>query len=293
MTVVIVGQGPRSATICNDHALTIIAGPCVLENQGMAIEIAQELAQISDQLGVKIIFKTSFDKANRTSSQSPRGIGLEAALPIFEEIKKFTSLPITTDVHECAQCAKVAPYIDLIQIPALLSRQTDLLIAAANTGLPVNIKKGPFMAPEDMLHAIEKTHTQKFRGVIITERGTSFGYNNLVADMRSLSILKETNAPVIFDASHASQYPTALGSSSGGDRRFTPILARAAVAVGIAGIFIETHPNPKNALSDSATQFPLNNLAQLIKQLISLDRLIKDSLVKALLYKTPSDVTSF
>ncbi|MGI9231007.1 MAG: 3-deoxy-8-phosphooctulonate synthase [Methylocystis sp.] len=277
MTAVIVGQGPRSATICNDHALTIIAGPCVLENRGMAIDVAQELVQISDQLDVKIIFKASFDKANRTSGQSPRGVGLQAALPIFEEIKKLTSLPITTDVQECAQCAKVAPYIDLIQIPALLSRQTDLLIAAANTGLPVNIKKGPFMAPEDMLYAIEKLRTQKFRGAIITERGTSFGYNNLISDMRSLSILKDTSAPVIFDASHASQYPTALGSTSGGDRRYTPILARAAVAVGVAGVFIETHPNPKHAQSDSATQFPLNNLAQLIKQLISLDQLIKGS----------------
>lgn len=249
----------------------------------MAIEVAQKLVQISDELEVKIIFKASFDKANRTSSQSPRGIGLEAALPIFEEIKKLTNLPITTDVHECAQCAKVAPYIDLVQIPALLSRQTDLLIAAANTGLPVNIKKGPFMAPEDMLYAIEKTRTQKFRGAIITERGTSFGYNNLIADMRSLTILKETSAPVIFDASHASQYPTALGSISGGDRRFTPILARAAVAVGVAGVFIETHPNPKHALSDSATQFPLDDLAHLIKQLISLDRLIKVSPEKALI----------
>ncbi len=283
MAAVIVGQGSRNATICNNHPLTIIAGPCVLENRNMAIEVAQKLVQISDELEVKIIFKASFDKANRTSSQSPRGIGLEAALPIFEEIKKLTNLPITTDVHECAQCAKVAPYIDLVQIPALLSRQTDLLIAAANTGLPVNIKKGPFMAPEDMLYAIEKTRTQKFRGAIITERGTSFGYNNLIADMRSLTILKETSAPVIFDASHASQYPTALGSISGGDRRFTPILARAAVAVGVAGVFIETHPNPKHALSDSATQFPLDDLAHLIKQLISLDRLIKVSPEKALI----------
>ena len=283
MAAVIVGQGSRNATICNNHPLTIIAGPCVLENRNMAIEVAQKLVQISDELEVKIIFKASFDKANRTSSQSPRGIGLEAALPIFEEIKKLTNLPITTDVHECAQCAKVAPYIDLVQIPALLSRQTDLLIAAANTGLPVNIKKGPFMAPEDMLYAIEKTRTQKFRGAIITERGTSFGYNNLIADMRSLTILKETSAPVIFDASHASQYPTALGSISGGDRRFTPILARAAVAVGVAGVFIETHPNPKHALSDSATQFPLDDLAHLIKQLISLDRLIKVSPEKTLI----------
>ena len=283
MAAVIVGQGSRNATICNNHPLTIIAGPCVLENRNMAIEVAQKLVQISDEQEVKIIFKASFDKANRTSSQSPRGIGLEAALPIFEEIKKLTNLPITTDVHECAQCAKVAPYIDLVQIPALLSRQTDLLIAAANTGLPVNIKKGPFMAPEDMLYAIEKTRTQKFRGAIITERGTSFGYNNLIADMRSLTILKETSAPVIFDASHASQYPTALGSISGGDRRFTPILARAAVAVGVAGVFIETHPNPKHALSDSATQFPLDDLAHLIKQLISLDRLIKVSPEKTLI----------
>jgi 2-dehydro-3-deoxyphosphooctonate aldolase (KDO 8-P synthase) len=275
MTIVTVGHGLRNIGLSNRSPLTVIAGPCALESCDMALEVATELANIQDQLCLNVIFKASFDKANRTSGAAPRGVGLDAALSIFHEIKTRTSLLITTDVHETAQCARVAKHVDLLQIPALLSRQTDLIIAAAQTGLPVNIKKGPFMAPQDMQHAIEKARHHSARGVIVTERGACFGYNNLVADMRSLEVLKETNAPVIFDPCHAAQYPSGQGQASSGDRRFIAPLARAAVAIGIAGIFIETHPDPDKAISDGATQIPLKGLAQLVKELSAFDKIAK------------------
>ena len=224
---------------------------------------------------IGVVFKASFDKANRTSGAAPRGVGLEAALPIFAEVKEKTGLPVTTDVHEAAQCGRVAQVVDLLQIPAFLCRQTDLIVAAARTGRPVNIKKGQFLAPWDMVHAVEKARAAGDGGVLVTERGTSFGYNALVADMRALPILKETGAPVIFDATHAVQQPGGAGAASGGERRFVSTLARAAVAVGVAGLFIETHPDPGAAVSDRATQIPLAELGAMVEELIAFDRLAK------------------
>ncbi len=241
----------------------------------MALAIAEELARLGARLNIGIIFKASFDKANRTSGEAPRGVGLEPALPIFAKIKEATGLPVTTDVHETSQCARVAEVVDLLQIPAFLSRQTDLIVAAAQTGRPVNIKKGQFLAPWDMAHAVGKARDAGAAGVLVTERGTSFGYNALIADMRALPILKETGAPVIFDATHAVQQPGGHGTSSGGERRFVATLARAAVAVGVAGLFIETHPDPDAAISDGATQVPLGELGALIEELQAFDRLVK------------------
>ena len=241
----------------------------------MALAIAGELARLGERLNIGIVFKASFDKANRTSGEARRGVGLEAALPIFAKIKDKTGLPVTTDVHEVSQCARVAEVVDLLQIPAFLCRQTDLIVAAAQTGRPVNIKKGQFLAPWDMVHAVGKARDAGAAGVLVTERGTSFGYNALVADMRALPILKETGAPVVFDATHAVQQPGGHGTSSGGERRFVATLARAAVAVGVAGLFIETHPDPDTAISDGATQVPLAELGALIEELLAFDRLAK------------------
>jgi 2-dehydro-3-deoxyphosphooctonate aldolase (KDO 8-P synthase) len=241
----------------------------------MGLQIAGELARLGERLNIGVVFKASFDKANRTSGDAPRGVGLDAALPILAEIKEKTGLPVTTDVHETWQCAPLAEIVDLLQIPAFLCRQTDLIVAAAKTGRPVNIKKGQFLAPWDMIHAVEKARDAGASGVLVTERGTSFGYNALVADMRALPILQETGAPVIFDATHAVQQPGGLGGSSGGERRFVSTLARAAVAVGVAGLFIETHPDPRAAISDGATQIPLAELGALMEELIAFDRLAK------------------
>ncbi|MGB5085152.1 MAG: 3-deoxy-8-phosphooctulonate synthase [Methylocystis silviterrae] len=276
MTSVIIGDGARRVEIGNDRPLTLIAGPCALESADMALKVAGELARLGERLKIGVVFKASFDKANRTSGEAARGVGLDAALPIFAEIKEKTGLPITTDVHEAWQCARVAEVVDLLQIPAFLCRQTDLIVAAANTGRPVNIKKGPFLAPWDMIHAVEKARKAGAAGVLVTERGTSFGYNALVADMRALPILKETTgAPVVFDATHAVQQPGGRGASSGGERRFVSTLARAAVAVGVAALFIETHPDPGAAISDGATQVPLGELETMVKALIAFDRLAK------------------
>ncbi|MEF3367234.1 3-deoxy-8-phosphooctulonate synthase [Methylocystis sp. 9N] len=259
----------------NDLPLTLIAGPCALESRDVALGVADELAALGARLGIGVIFKASFDKANRTSAAAPRGVGLEAALPIFAEIKEKTGLPVTTDVHEARQCARVAETVDLLQIPAFLCRQTDLIVAAAKTGRPVNIKKGQFLAPWDMVHAVEKARAAG-GGVLVTERGTSFGYNALIADMRALPILKETTgAPVIFDATHAVQQPGGAGAVSSGERRFVATLARAAVAVGVAGLFVETHPNLDAAISDGATQIPLAELGALMEELLAFDRLAK------------------
>ena len=276
MTSVIIGDDPRRVEIGNDRPLTLIAGPCALESRDLALKIASELAAIGERLKIGVVFKASFDKANRTSGDAARGVGLDAALPIFAEIREKTGLPVTTDVHEAWQCARVAEVIDLLQIPAFLCRQTDLIIAAAKTGRPVNIKKGQFLAPWDMIHAVEKARAAGAAGVLVTERGTSFGYNALVADMRALPILKETTgAPVVFDATHAVQQPGGQGASSGGERRFVSTLARAAVAVGVAALFIETHPDPGAALSDRATQVPLGELETMVEELMAFDGLAK------------------
>jgi 2-dehydro-3-deoxyphosphooctonate aldolase (KDO 8-P synthase) len=273
--IVAIGDGAHRVEIGNDRPLTLIAGPCALESREMALAIATELARLSERLGVGVVFKASFDKANRTSIDAPRGLGLDAALPIFAEIKEKTGLPITTDVHESWQCARVAEVVDLLQIPAFLCRQTDLIVAAARTGRPVNIKKGQFLAPWDMKHPIEKARAAGASGVMATERGTSFGYNALVADMRAIPIMKETGAPVIFDATHSVQQPGGRGASSGGERRFIITLARAAVAAGVAGVFMETHPHPDAAISDNATQIPLGELEILVETLQGFDRLAK------------------
>lgn len=275
MSTVAVGEGARAVSFGNDRPLALIAGPCALESREMALEVASELALLSDRLGIGVVFKASFDKANRTSAGAPRGLGLDAALPILAEVKEKTGLPITTDVHESWQCARVAEVVDLLQIPAFLCRQTDLIVAAARTGRPVNIKKGQFLAPWDMEYPTEKARMAGAAGVLLTERGTSFGYNALVTDMRALPIMQETGAPVIFDATHSVQQPGGRGGSSGGARRFVAALARAAVAVGVAGLFVETHPDPDAAVSDSATQLPLRDLAALVETLAAFDRLAK------------------
>lgn len=272
---VTIGAGARRVEIGNALPLTLIAGPCALESRDMALAVARELARLADRLNIGVVFKASFDKANRTSGDAPRGVGLEAALPIFAEIKETTGLPVTTDVHEAWQCERLAGAVDLLQIPAFLCRQTDLIVAAARTGRPVNIKKGQFLAPWDMAYALDKARAAGDGGALVTERGTSFGYNALVSDMRALPILKETGAPVIFDATHSVQQPGGYGAASGGERRFVETLARAAVAVGVAGLFIETHPDPDAAISDPATQVPLSELETLIAALLPFDRLAK------------------
>lgn len=275
MNIVEIGAGARCAAFGNDLPLTLIAGPCALESRETALATAQALARLADRLSIGVVFKASFDKANRTSGDAPRGVGLDAALPIFAEIRETTGLPITTDVHESWQCARVAEAVDLLQIPAFLCRQTDLIVAAARTGRPVNIKKGQFLAPWDMIHAVEKARAAGASGVLVTERGASFGYNTLVSDMRALPILAETGAPVIFDAAHSAQHPGGRGASSGGERRFVATLARAAVAVGVAGLFLETHPDPDAAISDRETQAPLRELEGMIEALVEIDRLTK------------------
>lgn len=275
---VCVGAGARRVLIGNDRPLSLIAGPCALENRDMALAVAEELARLADRFNIGVVFKASYDKANRTSLASPRGIGLAAALPIFREIKSATGLPVTTDVHESGDCETIAGVVDLLQIPAFLCRQTDLIVAAAATGRPVNIKKGPFMAPEAMRHAIDKAHDAGAGGVLVTERGSSFGYHALVADMRALPILAESGAPVVFDATHAVQAPGGKATESGGERRFVPALARAAVAVGVAALFIETHPEPESAISDRDTQWPLDRLASLVEDILAFDKLRKAGL---------------
>ena len=271
-----IGDGLRRVVIGNDRPLTLIAGPCALESREMALAVAHELVAIADRLRIGVVFKASFDKANRTSGAARRGVGLDAALPIFTEIRTTTGLPITTDVHESARCEEIAAVVDMLQIPAFLSRQTDLIIAAARTGRAVNIKKGHFLAPWDMAHAVEKARAAGDGGVLVTERGTSFGYNALVSDMRALQILRESaGAPVVFDATHSVQQPGGRGAESGGERRFVPVLARAAVSIGVAALFIETHPDPQAAISDSATQIPLRDLAPMVEELMSFDRLAK------------------
>jgi 2-dehydro-3-deoxyphosphooctonate aldolase (KDO 8-P synthase) len=262
----------------NALPLALIAGPCALESRAHALEMASALREITQALGIGLLFKTSFDKANRTSAAGARGLGLEQALPIFAEIRETLQLPVLTDVHEAAQCAAVAEAVDVLQIPAFLCRQTDLLIAAAATGRVVNVKKGQFLAPWDMVNVVDKITGAGNGNVLVTERGACFGYNTLVSDMRALPILaRTTGAPVIFDATHSVQQPGGQGTSSGGQREFVPVLARAAVAVGIAGVFIETHQDPDRAPSDGPNMLPLREMPELLRTLIAFDRLAKAS----------------
>ncbi len=261
--------------IGNALPLSLFAGPCQLESRAHALEMASALKEIAARLGIGLVFKTSFDKANRTSAKAARGIGLAAALPIFAEIRETLGLPIVTDVHDASQCAPVAEAVDVLQIPAFLCRQTDLLIAAAETGRAVKIKKGQFLAPWDMKNVVAKVLAAGNPNVMVTERGVSFGYNTLVSDMRALPVLAETGCPVVFDATHSVQQPGGQGTASGGERRFVPVLARAAVAVGVAAVFIETHQDPDRAPSDGPNMLPLSTLEALLRELLDLDKLAK------------------
>ena len=270
----IVQAGP--VTFGNALPLALIAGPCQMESREHALEMASAIKAIADAVGIGLVYKSSFDKANRTSASSARGIGLDAALAIFAEIKERFGLPVTTDVHDAAQCARVAEVVDILQIPAFLCRQTDLLLAAAATGRVVNVKKGQFLAPWDMANVAAKITGAGNPNVMVCERGASFGYNTLVSDMRALPIMAEvTGAPVIFDATHSVQQPGGRGDTSGGERRFVPVLARAAVAVGVAGVFIETHQDPDNAPSDGPNMVPLAELKSLLQELKAFDALAK------------------
>ncbi|WP_445487739.1 3-deoxy-8-phosphooctulonate synthase [Rhodopseudomonas sp. RCAM05734] len=263
----------------NSLPLSVIAGPCQLESRAHALEVAQALKEIADRLGIGLVYKTSFDKANRTSVSSARGIGLDEALPIFAEVRESFGLPVLTDVHEIDQCARAAEAVDVLQIPAFLCRQTDLLLAAAATGKAVNVKKGQFLAPWDMANVVTKLTSSGNDRVLVTERGASFGYNTLVSDMRALPILaRTTGAPVIFDATHSVQQPGGKGTTSGGEREFVPVLARAAVAVGVAGVFIETHPDPDHAPSDGPNMVPLRDFEALVRNLMAFDALAKETL---------------
>ena len=259
----------------NSAPLALIAGPCQLESRQHAFDMAGSLKEIAGKLGIGLVYKTSYDKANRTSLSGKRGAGLDAALPVFDDLRKEFSLPVLTDVHTEEQCAVVAPHVDILQIPAFLSRQTDLLVAAARTGKVVNIKKGQFLAPWDMKNVVAKVTGSGNANVLVTERGVSFGYNTLVSDMRALPIMAELGAPVIFDATHSVQQPGGQGGSSGGERRFVETLARAAVAVGVAGVFIETHQDPDNAPSDGPNMVRLKDMPALLERLIAFDRVAK------------------
>jgi len=260
----------------NRQPLALIAGPCAMESRDHALEVAAALKEITTRVGIGLVYKSSFDKANRTSGKSSRGIGLKAAMPVFAEVKERLGLPVITDIHEIDQCAPVAEVVDILQIPAFLCRQTDLLVAAAKTGRVVNVKKGQFLAPWDMANVAAKIREAGNANVMVTERGVSFGYNTLVSDMRALPIMAETTgAPVIFDATHSVQQPGGKGSSSGGQREFVPVLARAAVAVGVAGVFIETHPDPDKAPSDGPNMVPLKQMEALLTMLVGFDRLSK------------------
>ena len=260
----------------NNAALALIAGPCQFESRQHAFDMAGALKELTGKLGIGLVYKTSYDKANRTSLSATRGAGMDAALPVFDELRKEFSLPVLTDVHTEEQCAIVAPHVDVLQIPAFLSRQTDMLVAAAKTGKVINVKKGQFLAPWDMKNVVAKITGSGNANVLTTERGASFGYNTLVSDMRALPIMAEIGAPVIFDATHSVQQPGGQGGSSGGERRFVETLARAAVAVGVAGVFIETHQDPDNSTSsDGPNMLPLKDMPALLERLMAFDRVAK------------------
>ena len=262
--------------ISNSSPFTLIAGPCQLENETHALDVASKLKDITQKLNIGLIYKTSFDKANRTSLQSKRGAGLEKSLPVFDKIRNEIGIPVLTDVHTIEHCENVSKHVDVLQIPAFLCRQTDLLVAAAKTGKVINVKKGQFLAPWDMLNVTKKIEDSGNNNILVTERGSSFGYNTLVSDMRSLPIMAKSGYPVVFDATHSVQQPGGMGDKTGGQREFVEYLARAAVAVGIAAIFIETHPDPDNAPSDGPNMVPLLKMENLLKQLIKIDQLIKN-----------------
>ena len=261
--------------IANNKPFTLIAGPCQLESEEHAINISTELKKITSQLGINFIYKTSFDKANRTSLKGKRGAGLENSLPVFDKIKKDLKIPVLTDIHNEEQCLTVSNHVDILQIPAFLCRQTDLLIAAAKTKKIINVKKGQFLAPWDMINVTKKISEFGNDNILLTERGVSFGYNTLVSDMRSLQIMSETGYPVIFDATHSVQQPGGKGDKSGGQREFIHSLSRAAVAVGVAGLFIETHEDPDNAPSDGPNMLPLSELKDFLNKIMQIDNLIK------------------
>ncbi len=259
-----------------DHGLFLIAGPCVIESEPMAFATAARLQEICARLGLPFIYKSSFDKANRTSAGSARGPGRRAGLAILDRLRKELSLPVLTDVHSVADVEAAADAVDVLQIPAFLCRQTDIIQAAAATGLPLNIKKGQFLSPGEMQYVVDKaTGVNEQAAVLVCERGTSFGYNNLVVDMRSLEIMRATGCPVVFDATHSVQLPGGAGGKSGGQREFVPVLARAAVAVGVAGLFMETHPDPEHAFSDGPNAWPLDQIEPLLSRLMALDRVVK------------------
>lgn len=262
--------------ISNSSPFTLIAGPCQLENEKHAIDVASKLKEITQKLNIGLIYKTSFDKANRTSLTGKRGAGLEKSLPVFDKIRKDVGIPILTDVHTIEQCEIVSKHVDVLQIPAFLCRQTDLLVAAAKTEKIINVKKGQFLAPWDMVNVTKKIEDSGNKNILVTERGASFGYNALVSDMRSLPIMAKNGYPVVFDATHSVQQPGGLGEKSGGQREFVEYLARAAVAVGVAAIFMETHPDPDNAPSDGPNMVPLSKMPNLLKQLVEIDKLIKN-----------------
>ena len=262
--------------ISNTAPFTLIAGPCQLENEKHAINVAIKLKEITQKLNIGLIYKTSFDKANRTSLKGKRGAGLEKSLPIFDKIRKDVEIPVLTDVHTIEQCEIVSKHVDVLQIPAFLCRQTDLLVAAAKTGKIINVKKGQFLAPWDMVNVIKKIEDSGNKNILLTERGASFGYNTLVSDMRSLPIMAKNGYPVVFDATHSVQQPGGMGDKSGGQREFIEYLARAAIAVGVAAVFIETHPDPDNAPSDGPNMVPLSKMSSLLNQLVEIDKIIKN-----------------
>jgi 2-dehydro-3-deoxyphosphooctonate aldolase (KDO 8-P synthase) len=268
-----------------DRPLFLIAGPCVIESEGMALETAAILKEITARLGIPFIYKSSFDKANRTSAGSPRGPGLEQGLLILERVKREIGVPVLTDVHEYTPLDEVAHVVDVLQTPAFLCRQTDFIRAVARQGLPVNIKKGQFLAPTDMVNVVDKARTTGNQQLLVCERGVSFGYNTLISDMRGLAVMRRTGAPVVFDATHSVQQPGGLGGRSGGQREFVPVLARAAVAAGVSGLFIETHPDPDNAHSDGPNMWPLDRLEALLETLKAIDDTVKRG---GLLEETPS-----
>lgn len=274
--IVEIDAGGGKISIANHLPLTVIAGPCALESRDHAIECATALKEIAQRLDIGLVYKTSFDKANRTSSSSPRGIGLKEALPILAEVKERTGLPVLTDVHEPNQCAEVGKVADVLQIPAFLCRQTDLLLAAAKTGRAVNVKKGQFLAPWDMANVADKIRSAGNSRILLTERGASFGYNTLVSDFRSIPIMaRETGCPVVFDATHSVQTPGGAGTTSGGQREFIPTLARAAAAAGVAAVFAETHPDPDKAPSDGPNMIPLARFEAFVRDLQAIDALSK------------------
>ena len=262
--------------ISNFDPFTLIAGPCQLENEKHALDVAQKLKDITQKLNIGLIYKTSFDKANRTSLKGKRGEGLEKSIPVFEKIRKDLDIPVLTDIHTIEQCETVSKHVDVLQIPAFLCRQTDLLVAAARTGKIINVKKGQFLAPWDMVNVTKKIEDSGNTNILVTERGASFGYNTLVSDMRSLPIMAKNGYPVVFDATHSVQQPGGMGDKSGGQREFVEYIARAAVAVGVAAVFIETHPDPDNAPSDGPNMVPLSKMPNLLKQLVEIDKLIKN-----------------